>query len=603
MKKKTAKQLLNRLNEAYFKLHKDYEEYFWVSYMGDHSVDEKMNRAQAARDTFRSDAQLLAEVKSAMKDAPKNIRERLALWKRFFENYQTPVEAVRLKEKIVELESKILAKRAHRKEGYIDPYTKKFVPAPASKMTSMMGTHPDEKIRKACFQAKELLATGLLKEYVASVKLRNEYARLLGHEDFYAYKTLHEEGMTKKETFAIFDEVYDKTKYAKKDIKKLAKKMPGLLKPWNFSYMLAGDFTKEEDPYFQFEDALLRWGRSFAALGVDYRKGTLQLDLAERKGKYNNGFCHWPELVRYDGSRRIPGKTNFTCNVVMGQIDQGYQGFHTLFHEGGHAAHMLNTEQKDVCVNHEYAPMSTAWAETQSMFMDTIMSGIEWKTRYAKTHDGSPYPFDLFERKVRKLQLLRPMGLYGTTFVANFEREVYEANGLTVQKVKEIARKNYRKYFERGVDSLGVLNVPHIYSWESSGSYHGYGLAELALFQWRKYFYDKYGYIVDNPNVGREMSRVWKLGASKTFKEFVKLATGKKLTAAAYLESATKSVDEALEEGKARIARLKKVKPTTGKIQLNARIYMVDGKKTVADNKHSFEKMAETYARWLKQKK
>ena len=45
---------------------------------------------------------------------------------------------------------------------------------------------------------------------------------------------------------------------------------------------------------------------------------------------------------------------------------------------------MLNTDMKDVCLNHEYAPMSTAWAETQSMFLDNVYSSIEWRMRYAK---------------------------------------------------------------------------------------------------------------------------------------------------------------------------------------------------------------------------
>src|SRR5215472_3877424 len=37
--------------------------------------------------------------------------------------------------------------------------------------------------------------------------------------------------------------------------------------------------------------------------------------------------------------------------------------------------------------------------------------------------------------------------------------------------------------------------------------------AELALEQWRDYFYEKYDYIVDNPSVGKEMREVWKLGS------------------------------------------------------------------------------------------
>ncbi|MCR4322969.1 MAG: M3 family metallopeptidase, partial [Candidatus Azambacteria bacterium] len=414
----------------------------------------------------------------------------------------------------------------------------------------------------------ERLAVDFIDEYIEMVCLRNQYAQKLGYQDFYDYKVQREDGMTKKELFAIFDTIYKKTKYAKANVKKLEKSMPGLRKPWNFGYMMAGDFIKEEDQFFQFDEALMRWGTSFAALGIDCKGGNLQLDLLDRQGKWNNGFCHWPDIVFFKNNKRFSGTSNFTCNVVYGQVGSGSEGLHTLFHEGGHAAHLLNCEQEDVCVNHEYAPMSMAWAEMQSMFIEALFSSIEWRNRYALNAKGEPYSFDLLERKMRKLNPLRPLALNGIMFVSNFEREVYEVKNLTAQKVKTIARKNYRKYFERSADSLLALSVTHIYSWESSGAYHGYGLAELAVTQWREYFYKKYGYIVDNPKVGAEMARVWALGASKTFNEFVQIATGKKLSADALLKNITAPLATIMQESKKKILRLKKVKPYTKKIQL-----------------------------------
>ncbi len=38
--------------------------------------------------------------------------------------------------------------------------------------------------------------------------------------------------------------------------------------------------------------------------------------------------------------------------------------------------------------------------------------------------------------------------------------------------------------------------MPHIYSWESSAYYHGYGLALLGVDQWREYFFKKYGFFL-----------------------------------------------------------------------------------------------------------
>jgi oligoendopeptidase F len=409
-----------------------------------------------------------------------------------------------------------------------------------------------------------------------------------------------EEGMTKQEIFGLFDEIFKKTKYAFKNIRRLEKeKMPRLRKPWNYGYMLAGDFTKEEDPYYQFDDAVLMWGKSFAALGIDFQGGTLQLDLLDRPGKYPNGFCHYPEVVQFKNGKRIPGKSNFTANTVYGQIGAGSVGAHTLFHEGGHAADRLNCQTQDVCINTEYPPASTGWAETQSMFIDTLWSSIEWRTRYARNSSGQTYPFDLFERMARKLNITSPLSMMGIIFVMNFERKIYEAKKLDRKKVLEIAKWAYRKYDDMSAESVVALYIPHIYSFESACSYHGYGLAELSLTQWRKYFYDKYGYIVDNPNIGKEMAKVWSIGSSKTYKEFVKLATNKPISAKPFIDEVTMSASAIINRARKRLKRMEKVRKFSGKINLNAKIRLVHGKQVVADNSKSFENMTEKYRNWL----
>ena len=239
-KKSEILKFLEQLNRTYSKLHKDYEEFFWLSYMGDHSVDKQMQVALKARDAFRSDSKYLNEIEQMIHVATEKEKIRLGYWKLFFNKFQIPKEVLKIKGKIDELEAKIQKTLTSQKEGYIDPYTNKFVVSSRLTMRNMMRTNDDEKIRKACFDAIEKLSLVSVDDYVKLVALRNEFAQTLGFEDFYAYKTMTEEGMTKQEVFELFEEIYEKTKYAFKDVRKLEKeKMPGLRKPWNFGYMLA----------------------------------------------------------------------------------------------------------------------------------------------------------------------------------------------------------------------------------------------------------------------------------------------------------------------------------------------------------------------------
>ncbi len=600
---KNATELLGYLNTTYADLHTTYEDLFWVSYMGDHSVNEKKNEALKVRDVFRTNEILKKTVEGFMAKSTGATKERLQHWHHFFSLYQIPEHAKIIKQKIDALETKIESTRTTRKEGYVDPKTKKFVKSSINAIRSMMATNDNESMRKAGFEAVMQLGTEGVRSYIELVGLRNEFARALGFEDFYAYKLMVEEGMAKKELFTLFDTIYEKTKYGFENIRTLEKTMPGLRKPWNYSYMLAGSFIKEEDQYFPFEETLDRWGRSFAALGISYGGSSLVFDLLDREGKYNNGFCHWPELIQYRGKKRIPGRSQLTCNVVLGVPGQSYQGLHTLFHEGGHAAHMLNSEMKDVCVNHEYAPMSTAWAETQSMFLDTIGSSIEWMTRYAKNTKGELYPFDLYERRLRAVFAQAPLGLMGIMRVCEFEKQIYESKKLTEERVISIAKKISKKYLDFSVDTMSVLEIPHIYSWESACSYHAYGLAQLGLLQWREYFFDKYGYIVDNQNIGKEMKKVWKYGGSKTFPEFIKLATGKKLSAMPYIKNVTKSISAKLKIAKDRIDTLSTKSMYKKEIDLDVHISLVHGKEIIATNKKSFEDMSKKYATWLQTRK
>ena len=163
---KSNKEFLDYLNTTLRKLHTTYEDAFWKSHMGDTSYAKTQAQGLAVRDAFSGNTELLSEVLQRLSTARGKEKSRLSDWKRYFEKNSTPVELRELRSLISKKESALAAFRGSRKEGYIDPITKKFVEASELKMSTIAATHPDETVRKACFEACEALVFTTLDAYV-----------------------------------------------------------------------------------------------------------------------------------------------------------------------------------------------------------------------------------------------------------------------------------------------------------------------------------------------------------------------------------------------------------------------------------------------------
>ncbi len=187
-----------------------------------------------------------------------------------------------------------------------------------------------------------------------------------------------------------------------------------------------------------------------------------------------------------------PARVNFTSEGRPGQVGSGQGALDTLFHEGGHAAHFANVAQASPCFSQEYPPTSMAYAETQSMFCDSILGDADWLTRYAKRTDGAPMPPELIKRRIDRNQPFRAFGERMLLVVPYFERDLYALADyeLSGDRVLAMARASERRIL--GVDSpRPVLAIPHFLSQEAAASYHGYLLADMAVYQTRAWFLER----------------------------------------------------------------------------------------------------------------
>ena len=611
---KSLTDTLEQIKERYVELHTRKEDLFWITKMGladDMLAARKaMSEAEIAWNRFLQDPARLASLKELeARSGAAADRERRVLrgWIRMLAAHviEEP-EARKLSEEIVELESVLAEKRGGMRLGFTDPATGRFEPASSVRLALMMRTDPEEARRKAAFDALESVEGFVLDAgFLEIVRKRNQLGRMLGHEDYYAWRVAVVEGMTKRSLFDRLDALAARTaEKSRFEVAEFARRHgPGSRDPWNFGFLRSGELMREIDPYFRFEDALERWGRSFHALGVRYRGATLTLDLVDRKGKFENGFMHGPGLAFNDNGKWRPARVNFTANAVVGQVGSGLRAAETLFHEGGHAAHFANILSDAPCFSQEFAPTSVAYAETQSMFMDSLLGDADWRVRYARAADGRPMPLELIETALRERQPFRAWDTRAMLTVPFAERALYELpeEHLRPDRVLEEFRRIERELQDLSRGIRPVLAVPHLLAGESSAYYHGYVLAEMAVQQTRRFFRERDGFLTDNPKIGPDLARhYWAPGNAASFDETLESLTGRPLAPDALIDACNLGTDEAIAEARAAVDRITSVPPPEGRVDLDATIRVVHGRETVATTEAGdFEQACEDFAGFI----
>jgi hypothetical protein len=133
-------------------------------------------------------------------------RHVLKLMERTFGCYIMEGAAPRaIKAELMELETELEGSRQQMKLGYTDPASGEFKAGSSVLLRNKMRTSSDEAERKACYEGLRAIGPFVAERFVAIVKRRNQLARALGHEDFYAYKVLMAEGFSKQRLFGILD--------------------------------------------------------------------------------------------------------------------------------------------------------------------------------------------------------------------------------------------------------------------------------------------------------------------------------------------------------------------------------------------------------------
>jgi len=616
-----ARAYFDQLNHAYNIVHKAKEELFWSSYMASSEDGEGFARAESAYKNFISDPQALQATRahlarlSAYVPSRSEAGEQAALlhglrgWLALFEaNIIDKEEGRALMQALIAAEAALFAKKRDLEIRHINERGESEVASLSMLATNAAG-NPVEAYRRSSFEGMQEIERWVLGNgFLDLVKLRNRLARALGFENYFELKLRKNERMTPQQLMAVLDDFVARTQAAQQRAHADLSAKHGMqaLQPWNLRFYSAGDVLRRMDEYMPFASALRRWVASFKRLGIQYRGATLQLDLLERPGKYQNGFCHSPVPCYVDERGEwVAAAVNFTATAKPDQPGSGLRGINTLFHEGGHAAHMSNVAQNSPCFAQEFAPTSMAYAETQSMFCDSLLNDADWLKRYALNAAGEAMPDDLIQARIASSQPLRAFEERSIAVVPYFEAALYALSDaeLTAETVLNLARATELRVL--GVVSpRPMLAIPHLLNQESAASYQGYLLAHMAVYQTRAFFLREQGFLTDNPLIGPALCQhYWVPGNSIDHDATLRSLTGEGFSARYLAEACNESVDEAWARARASMASAAQrgQRPLTAGDDLAAHIRLVHGAEPIADNSGGDEAMCQAFEAWVAQ--
>ncbi len=617
-------RFLSELDRAYLAVHVPKEEAFWVERMG-LSPDavgarEERARTEIEANRFLQDPALLSAVRRelacaelAAQDAraEQPSLEQLAClrgWARTLEVHGIESPAARLlAEEIVEVEGLLAESRREMRLGH-HARGQSFQPASSVRLAWMLRCDPEEDQRRAAWRGLRSIEEHVLDGgFCDLVRMRNRLGRMLGAEDYYDWRVRRNEGMTKEELFGLLDELEGQTRSTAEGFLQRLEATAGAQarQPWNVLFASGAQVREEEEAYFPLAAAVERWIRSFQGLGISYRGASIVLDLFDRPGKYENGFMHLPEPARREASGLKPARIHLAANGIVGVRGAGARALRTLLHEGGHAAHFANVDQPAFCFAQELAPTSPSHAETQSLFLESLVSDPQWLRRYALDGHGQPPSTEWVERRIASEQPARALGLRSSLAVCYGEKAIYEIPEAELSPERVLAE--LRSVEERFALTPGgaprpILSVPHLLAGDSSAYYHSYLLARMAVDQTREHFLGRDGHIVDNPRVGRELaSACWKPGNAIDFRASVRSLTGRELQAHALADSVNRPVEEELQRARERMAEVASMAPSSHE-ELEACLRINHGRETLCELEgRDLASFCTDFARWALQ--
>ena len=377
-------------------------------------------------------------------------------------------------------------------------------------ITKILQTETNPEVRKKAYEAKIKGGDLIAKDLTELVKMRNEYAKTKGFDNYFEYMVKEEYDVEPEFLDKLLDDVYTKAQTKIKALQskrqKELKEFFGVkdLKAYHYGLLLDSDPEKGVNEILKDNSIEAIAKKTYAGMGYDIDKlqqeGKITLDLYPKKGKNTHGFCFGVEA----------GKDSRILANLMNNV----QSLDTLNHELGHCMYDLGLSPDLPFVDR--TPSSSAVTEAIAMMMGDIMK----KEDVLK----GIIPDELLIRFKDSLKDDEANFVSRSLEIINFERELYKNPDQNPAELWAKMRGKYLNRFEEADNEWAT--IPHYLT--HPGYYQNYFRATLMKAQIYNHLNKVLGNITENKKTAEYMDKnIFSLGASVEEYELIKQLTGK----------------------------------------------------------------------------
>ena len=488
------------------------------------STQENLDKANSAQDKlndFYDNKDIYAEIKKINDNGgvnEKHLQKQLRnLTSAFGDGIEYKEELKAMREKENEISQKL---NSYQMTMNGEKVTK-------AQIQKIMETETDPNVRKKAADAKIASGDLIADDLVELVKMRNDFAKKKGFDNYFDYKISQDYDIQPKQLDKLLTDVAENTKAANSkvmsDRKRELAKAFGIneedLRSYHFGLLTGDDPEKAVNDKIKSKEQVVEISKkAYEGMGYKVDELPIILDLFPRENKNTHGFSFPIE----------PGKDA----RILANLTNNVSSVDTLMHELGHSVFTVKTDS-----SLPYITQDTTSTMTEAVAM--MMGDMIRTEGLAK---------NLVSDEVNK-KFEKSLGNEEATFVGSamtiieFERNMYKNPEQDLKKLWRDLSVKYKGRSEQDEPTNEWATVPHFLS--HPGYYQNYFRASLIKAQLYGALTEKFGKLTENKQTAEYLNEnLFKYGGSKEDDEILTDITGKELTADAFCNRINKLVLE-----------------------------------------------------------